>query len=163
MKTRNGFVSNSSSSSFTCDICGESFSGMDMGLSDFELIRCENQHTICESHARAEEPTVEMKREYLIKRLKNYTWKKPEELAKDREEILAMTENRVEARYNDYSYEGGHQCRCPICNFEKLDVSEGLRFLLKKSGMTSEQLAQQMGQEFKTYDMFLDYITPPKQ
>jgi len=121
------------------------------------------QHTICESHARAEEPTVEMKREYLIKRLKNYTWKKPEELAKDREEILALTEDRVDERYRDYSYEGGHQCRCPICNFEKLDVSEGLRFLLKKSGMTPEQLAQQMGQEFKTYDVFLDYITPPKQ
>lgn len=163
MKTRNGFVSNSSSSSFTCDICGNDVSGMDMSLSEAEMIRCENQHTICESHARAEEPTVEMKREYLIKRLKNYTWKKPDELAKDREEILAMTENRVEEKYDDYSYDGGHQCRCPICNFEKLDVSEGLKFLLKKNGMTPEQLAQQMGQEFKTYDVFLDYITPPKQ
>lgn len=30
MKIRNGFVSNSSSSSFTCDVCVETISGMDI-------------------------------------------------------------------------------------------------------------------------------------
>ena len=43
MKTRTGFVSNSSSSSFICDVCGcaeESYDGDG-------VVRCENEHEIC--------------------------------------------------------------------------------------------------------------------
>lgn len=40
MKSRNGFVSNSSSSSFICAICGELESGWDVGCSDFDMFRC---------------------------------------------------------------------------------------------------------------------------
>lgn len=50
MKIRHGFVSNSSSSSFVCDVCGAECSGMDMCLSDAEMYRCENDHTFCDSH-----------------------------------------------------------------------------------------------------------------
>jgi len=49
MKVRQGFVSNSSSSSFICDLCGRQESGWDMGLSEAELVECQNGHTICES------------------------------------------------------------------------------------------------------------------
>ena len=51
MKTRNGFVSNSSTSSFTCDVCGETYAERDAGLTDAEMYRCANEHTFCESHA----------------------------------------------------------------------------------------------------------------
>jgi hypothetical protein len=44
MITRSGFVSNSSSSSFVCAICGEIESGNDMGVSDFDMVRCEKEH-----------------------------------------------------------------------------------------------------------------------
>lgn len=45
MKTRDGFVSNSSSSSFVCDVCGES--------GDNEESRtCENGHDMCEHHVK---------------------------------------------------------------------------------------------------------------
>jgi len=37
MKIRQGFVSNSSSSSFTCDVCGEEVSGYDVCLSEAEM------------------------------------------------------------------------------------------------------------------------------
>jgi hypothetical protein len=50
MKVRLGFVSNSSSSSFTCDVCGGTESGMDCCLSDCEMFICENKHTCCNSH-----------------------------------------------------------------------------------------------------------------
>jgi len=46
MKIRNGFVSNSSTSSFTCAVCGGIQSGYDMELNDFEMSRCENGHII---------------------------------------------------------------------------------------------------------------------
>ena len=51
MKIRKGFVSNSSSSSFVCDVCGEEVSGMDMSLSEAEMYECENGHTFCKKEA----------------------------------------------------------------------------------------------------------------
>jgi|GEM_PF-1864928 len=51
MKIRNGFVSNSSSSSFVCDVCKETVSGYDMTLYDAAMFQCVNGHTICEEHA----------------------------------------------------------------------------------------------------------------
>ena len=52
MKNRFGFVSNSSSTSFTCDICGHTESGWDSnGLEDFGFYQCENEHIICQEEA----------------------------------------------------------------------------------------------------------------
>jgi hypothetical protein len=50
MKIRAGFVSNSSSSSFICEVCGEDASGWDLGLEDAEMVNCVNGHTFCEDH-----------------------------------------------------------------------------------------------------------------
>jgi hypothetical protein len=51
MKIRNGFVSNSSSSSFVCNVCGYERSGWDMNLWEAEMIECENGHIFCDTHA----------------------------------------------------------------------------------------------------------------
>lgn len=51
MKIRNGFVSNSSSSSFLCNICGQIESGFDCSLSDFEMEQCEHGHQFHLAHA----------------------------------------------------------------------------------------------------------------
>jgi len=52
MKIRNGFVSNSSTSSFTCEICGESYTGWDASPYDsaYDCSICENEHIMCNSH-----------------------------------------------------------------------------------------------------------------
>ena len=50
MKVRKGFVSNSSSSSFICDVCGNDYSGMDASLEDAMMYECSNGHTFCEDH-----------------------------------------------------------------------------------------------------------------
>jgi hypothetical protein len=50
MKIRRGFVSNSSSSSFICDVCNSVESGMDLCLSDIDWVECENGHTFCSGH-----------------------------------------------------------------------------------------------------------------
>lgn len=45
MKIRKGFVSNSSSSSFMCDITGAIEGGYDASLSDVCMAQCVNNHT----------------------------------------------------------------------------------------------------------------------
>ena len=50
MKIRKGFVSNSSSSSFTCEVCYENYSGWDACLSEAEMVECPSGHLFCEDH-----------------------------------------------------------------------------------------------------------------
>lgn len=45
MKTRKGFVSNSSSSSFICDLTGQVEAGMDVSLTDFDMVECVKGHS----------------------------------------------------------------------------------------------------------------------
>ena len=63
MKIRKGFVSNSSSSSFVCDVCAEAESGWDIGLEDADMFQCENGHTFCRDHTVGGREAVEVKRE----------------------------------------------------------------------------------------------------
>lgn len=56
MKTRTGFVSNSSSSSFTCGVCGNTAEGRDLTLEESEMQRCMNSHLFCDEHALGEFP-----------------------------------------------------------------------------------------------------------
>ena len=51
MKIRNGFVSNSSSSSFICDVSGTDASGWDMCLEEANMYQCENGHTFLREYA----------------------------------------------------------------------------------------------------------------
>ncbi len=58
MKIRTGFVSNSSSTSFECQICGHTEVGHDScGIEDFGFNRCINGHTICEDHVKRDATT----------------------------------------------------------------------------------------------------------
>jgi hypothetical protein len=162
MKTRSGFVSNSSSSSFTCNVCGENQSGMDLSRSDCDMFECEHGHTVCNTHKRSVEITDEDKKALLLARLAKRTWKTPEQIASDTAEINASTDEELAESYHEACYDGSPSSLCPICSFEKLDDTEGLLYLLKKSGLTREQLATQIGNEFKTFTVFSDYILPPK-
>ena len=50
MKLREGFVSNSSSTSFVCDICKLAESGWDSGPEELGFCQCANGHIICKDH-----------------------------------------------------------------------------------------------------------------
>lgn len=50
MKIRLGFVSNSSSSSYTCRVCGNEEGGYDISLEGAGMVQCVNGHVFCEGH-----------------------------------------------------------------------------------------------------------------
>ena len=96
MKVRNGFVSNSSSSSFVCDVCGAIESGYDASLEDFDMQECVNGHefhTDCmEDTPNFNEADIKTRYEYLKywKKESAKKWRKNghEDFAKEEEEYI---------------------------------------------------------------------------
>ena len=50
MKIRKGFVSNSSSSSYICEVCGCHEEGMDLDIADAGMYECKREHIFCQRH-----------------------------------------------------------------------------------------------------------------
>lgn len=52
LKYRTSFVTNSSSSSYICEICNEIFDGYDLTMQEVGLVCCENGHVMCAEHVK---------------------------------------------------------------------------------------------------------------
>jgi hypothetical protein len=157
MKIRTGFVSNSSSSSFICVICGEEASGWDMGLSEADMFECENGHTCCNSHKlKKKDPSIKQMREYLINEANesDYYKGKPTVLSDRIEEINNLDDTEIEDEYNDAIDCAEPACNCPVCQFKKLTLKDGYSFLKNKYGLNDTAILEEMKSKFKTYDDF---------
>lgn len=139
MKYRKDFVTNSSSSSYVCEICGASAQGMDLSLREAEMVECVNSHTICE------EEMIPLEREELIA----YLQKNAES---DREYYSRIGETYTERNYDSMSNEElleacyGEEMRyympeaaCPICQFIEYSEADLCAYLEKITGVPREE------------------------
>lgn len=161
MKIRNGFVSNSSSSSFTCDVCGTTESGMDASARDFDMSACVNGHTFCNDHAPdSVEMTPKQFRDEIKKQIESCTWMKPERIQADIAEMEVVSDDEIEEFYNDnYSDEGVPECQCPICTFKALSDADGFKYLKKKFSMENKEILETIQVHFKTYSEFQNFLS----
>lgn len=132
MKIRKGFISNSSSTSFICDVCGEEVSGMDMGLEEAEMYECENGHTFCRHESIGDSVVGE----------------------EDEEEILTERPLQDDA-FDAYEIPAKH---CPCCTFRAASPRDLIAYLLKKAGMNEEAVVGEMRTDFQSFEAFQDYI-----
>ena len=134
MKTRNGFVSNSSSSSFVCAICGEIESGWDASPSDFDMVRCEKDH------------------EFHVDCLSD-----PNSLMKILDEADEREDEEDEdgKYYEEYRYNLPSKY-CPLCNFDAISDKDLLRYLM--DGLEKEEILTTIKEKFKTYDEFKRWL-----
>lgn len=131
MKLRDGFVSNSSTTSFTCDACGMSeswFDSMD-GYESFGLNDCVNGHGICD------DDLLELPE----------GWTPSDEFRKECED-WGYDED-------DADRGGGRHCRaaemCPVCTFLILSDRDLGRYLEKVSNATREEAFEEVKQANK--------------
>ena len=164
MKIRQGFVSNSSSSSFVCDVCRHVESGMDMSARDADMEECVNGHLFCTSHKTKNigQPSVEKMRATLLeyeKEKDTHKWWTQEQ--KDAE-ILAIekeADEKIAGRYEDFHADNGvSEEVCPICSFNMLTKDMKYLFLLKRVGMTPSELEKHIKDNFKSYKEFEEFL-----
>lgn len=123
MKVRLGFVSNSSSSSYVCDVCHREESGWDLGLRDAEMVECKNGHTFCNDHGKlSTDLSNEEKRDILL-----------EDSDAEDKKLLAGEhwEEYAEDWWNEM-LDNIPISLCPVCNFEVF-IGDDLFLYLKKS------------------------------
>ena len=153
MKIRTGFVSNSSSSSFVCDVSGVEESGWDMCLSDLGWYECEGGHVFDSEYLDTDLDTLS--KEEVLKYLKEQvnlgsTWRKDtirqiEELSEEKfeEEKESIICNDLEWRYSLPSK------YCPICNLNVLTIDDKIQYLIKKTNITKDEVFKSVKEKNK--------------
>lgn len=138
MKIRTDFVTNSSSSSFVCEICGRTESGWDMSLSECEMVECVNGHIFCEDEifsipkAKLIEIILEFEKEHA-------PWLDELHTSDDLE---TMTDDDLIYVYfgvDDARYEMPEEC-CPICQFVEYSEYDLSAYLLKEYGIPRDEV-----------------------
>lgn len=150
-KIRSGFVSNSSSSSFICDICGREEFGFDMCLDEAEMCECENGHTICLDHIIYPESQEVYQKVWnrLIEEFKTskYDPLTDEKLNKFIEKENIDPNNITYDNIDNLLYKLDEPITyrlpeefCPLCNFEELDMYDAKKYLLKTTNYTEDEV-----------------------
>ena len=137
MKIRSDFVTNSSSSSYICEICGAEGSGWDIDLSDLEMVECVNGHIFCEAEM------LPIPKKQMIQAILE---RGSEEL--EAEELEGMSDSDIFCEYINLDgiryvmpEEG-----CPICQFIEYSAADLSGFLLKEYKVSRDEVFEQVKQ-----------------
>jgi hypothetical protein len=159
MKIRMGFVSNSSSSSYTCDVCDRTESGWDLGLGEAEMNSCVNGHTFCTKHAPEWELTWQDKREIALGRwyITAGSGKGLRPAIEAAQTALVFNhlteEHELEWLWDEA--ESGYDVpakACPICSFGKVHERDAFLYLLKVAGREEADLLAELKEKFGSYE-----------
>lgn len=137
MKIRTGFVSNSSSSSFICDVCGRTESGFDAYAEDFEMCYCKNGHIFCFNEAVNTNSPASFYDSYYKENIE--------------------FQNFDDAVHNN-KYGEIPSFYCPICQFKHVSNDDAVKYILVKHEYDSlDVVKNEILHIFKNYDELCAY------
>lgn len=148
MKFRKDFVTNSSSSSYVCEICGRTESGWDLGLNECEMMECVNGHIFCCDEA-LEKPSKKELIKMILENGWNNHWDDKIDDFRDftEEELIVMDEDEL---FDGFCSENGYydvpECLCPICNFIEYSEYDLSAYLLKEYGISRDEVFAEVKQ-----------------
>lgn len=148
MKSRRGFVSNSSTTSFLCEVCGthEGFSDC-IGHNEMGFVCCPNGHGLCKGHIikDAPETTVDEMREALRIEAEASSW---------HDYDPTWDDDTVWDKYDDWFYESDiNEQQCPICQFDTISQYNAQKYLLK-----NDRFLTDLKERFGTYEAFKEWL-----
>ena len=150
MKVRAGFVSNSSSSSFVCDICGREEAGYD-GEYGISVATCDEGHAWCNEHSEDFEISLEQKRDIMLGDAQFVS----DLIEEDLEPIKSLDKEVVEDSFDEYLSDYGEwpSSACPICNLRCISSDIILEYL-EHGGSNIEQLEQEIRDKYSNLSEF---------
>jgi len=163
MKIRNGFVSNSSSSSFICEITGEEFEIFDYVFRDSPLCKCTNEHIFKREYL-IPIKLVELAypdRDMMLKQLNKVIDSKKEcellkylclEDLKKRYEQMGLCNSINESSTNCI-----REDQCPICQLVHINDRDILDFVYKVY-RSKPALIKEIKQRFFNYKNFKKFL-----
>lgn len=157
MKRRSDFVTNSSSSSFICDVCGYETSGYDMSYRDAGMYQCVNGHEFCTHHA------IDLSKDEMLKLILENGWNSrwdyslKESVTVPEIELREMDDDALMEFIVD-SYSEVPEEICPICSMQNYSDSDILKYLLKEKGMNEESVFAEIKERFSSYEEFKKYL-----
>ena len=134
MKVRKGFVSNSSTSSFICEICDKIEADRDCGPADFDMLMCENGHTF---HTDCLEK---------------------DEMNKIEEAMDDFSQEHPNSESSDYV----PKSLCPACNLKYINDWLLLTYMMKSQDVDREGVMDSIRRQFKTEKELNKYLTEDK-
>ena len=173
MKIRTGFVSNSSSSSYVCDICGSVYD-------DNELLSCEHGHMFCEDHLEYPLFSKEMVSAYIAHSMLSGSGKRElihlihsidpvtfgrlhDSLYSDSDDPVLHRINIVlaELNYNVERWEIRENLPpeyCPFCTFEKITDHDLIKYFIAFTRMSRSDVFAAVKRRFNDYESFKTYL-----
>jgi hypothetical protein len=154
MKIRQGFVSNSSSSSFVCSCCNDVYTGYDGQYDDTEAYECVNRHELCsECIIKIDDLDIEDNNSIDEKHCPFCTFKVIDEY--DVYRFLLKTSKITQKEVYEY-YISVFPDR--IKEKENVSVLEYTNYVCVKKGILLIDLLKELKTKFATYRAFSDYL-----
>jgi len=169
---RLSFVTNSSSSSFVCEVCGASEGGYEVSRSDVGFAQCENGHEFCERHTLSPEVTTDMLKKELQEALDTHLrWaaestnkrsasRYRETAAEYQEKLSEVNQMEPDDIRSEYLalFDELPAVFCPICALGVVRDSDILMYIQRKTGVKTTEVEREIQQQFGTLDELKKYL-----
>jgi len=152
MKIRKFFVSNSSSSSFICEICGHTESGYDMSLEDMGFVQCVNEHIFCDEHLINTEKGVGTVDEEDFVLEPHCPICQFEEYSQYELAWFLLKEYRIPKDTVFQEIKDVNKRRKKLYDYEYIE------YVFKKHDLTDDLVLSSLKERFETYSNFYDYL-----
>lgn len=165
MKFRKDFVTNSSSSSFVCEICGREESGWDMVIEEAEMYECVNGHVFCVDEVL--EADHKKMIQYILENGYNKACCNEEGIDYTEEDLCDMDQHDLITITEDGSY-CVPEMVCPICQFTEYSEYDMKSYLRKEFEIPEKEvfalIKEKNKRRKKLYDLeYIQYVCEKKE